>query len=451
MLRKRNCLALTVILIMLLSGCSLPNLTFNPQELYALPELPAKYTELNTLISNILESGAEYAAPASGAHIQPVQMVDLDGDGREEAIAFFRNANEEKPLKIYIFAAEEGHYVQLDLLEGSGTGIYSIAYADLNNDGRQELLVGWKATAELQVLEAYILRPSGAEVLVQTDYVKYAITDLDQDSRQELVIFRADESGDGIADYYNWQRDGSFSSQSPARISATMAELSQQGRVTGGTVVSGAPALFVTGVTDTPWAITDILTMRNGELTNVVLSEVTGVSAVTAPFCALYPTDINGDGITEVPCPVDIPLLFADEYTYRRIDWYQYDNDGKPEAALQTYHCLEDDWYLQLPEVWADRIWISRAPMTDEAVVTFYILSADGQPTEPFLRITAITGASRESRAVRGSRFLLGRQAQTIYTAELLDANNTWRYGVTSDEVRAAFGLIAAEWNTGDY
>jgi hypothetical protein len=52
---------------------------------------------------------------------------------------------------------------------------------------------------------------------------------------------------------------------------------------------------------------------------------------------------------------------------------------------------------------------------------------------------------------VRGSRFLLSRQDETIYTAELLQANENWRYGVTADEVREGFSLIAAEWSAGDY
>ena len=39
----------------------------------------------------LLESGAEYAAPVSGSNIQPVQLEDLDGDGEEEALAFFDN------------------------------------------------------------------------------------------------------------------------------------------------------------------------------------------------------------------------------------------------------------------------------------------------------------------------------------------------------------------------
>ena len=53
--------------------------------------------------------------------------------------------------------------------------------------------------------------------------------------------------------------------------------------------------------------VTDILTVKNGELVNILLSDVTGVSSEIAPFSSLYPEDINGDGITEVPHPEPIP------------------------------------------------------------------------------------------------------------------------------------------------
>lgn len=433
----------------MLSGCTIPKLTLNSEDLYSLPTLPAKYTELNTQLNEILESGAEYAAPTSGANIQSVQLVDLDGDGREEAVAFFRNAAEEKPLKIYIFTATEDSYQKTELIEGSGTGIYSIAYTDLDGDGRMELLVGWKATTELQVLEVYALRPGGAALLVRSDYVKYTAMDLDQDQRQELVVLHADEGGDGVADYYSWQEDGSLASQSSARLSVTMAELNQQGRVTQGKLQEEVPALFVTGVTDASRAVTDILSVRNGELTNVVLSDLTGVSGEIAPFCSLYPSDINNDGLTEVPSPIQVSSMMETGAAYQRVDWYAYNAGGQSSLALHTYHDVEDRWYLRLPEEWLNHIWVGRATMPDEAAVTFYIL--DGEAMEPFLRITAITGSSRENRAVRGGRFLLSRQSEVIYTAELLDANDTWQYGVTADEVREAFSLITSEWSAGDY
>lgn len=228
-----------------------------------------------------------------------------------------------------------------------------------------------------------------------------------------------------------------------------MAELNQQGRVTNGILRDGVPAVFVTGVTELSGAVTDILALRNGELCNIVISEQTGVSKLVYPFCALYPSDINGDGLTEVPCPAHLPALTDDETALQRIDWTAYDEKGEGAVSLRTYHCVEDGWYLQLPETWTDRIYISRSLSQDESGATFYIRKT-GEPPAPFLRITAVTGANREIKAVRGSRFLLSRQPKTLYTAELLEGNDTWEYGLTADEVRAAFSLIQTEWIPGD-
>ncbi len=430
------------------TGCG-AGFTLNPQDLYGLPKLPTKYTELNNRINAILGGGAEYAAPVSGANLQPVQLADLDGDGREEAVAFFRNAGDEKPLKIYIFNAKEDTYDLSAVIEGSGTAIYSVAYSDMDGDGRTELAVGWRVNADLLALTVYALHPEGPEELVRTDYVRYSIVDMDRNDFQELVVLRANQEGEAVADYYGWQ-DGGLAVKSSARISITMAELSQQGRVSPGTLEDGLPALFITGVTEVPRAITDILTLRNGELANVAVSDTTGVSAEIAPFCSLYPADINGDGVTEVPRPEPLPNWYEGDQPYQRIDWRSYDSQGEVTLVQSTYHSMEDGWYLRLRSEWRDQILVSRSLSQDEVSVTFFIAGSRGQPPEPFLRITAITGANQESRAVRGGRFSLSRQQETFYAAELLEANGAWAYGVTEDEVRQAFSLIAAEWSVGE-
>ena len=434
------------------SGCGV-SFTLSPDELYRLPKLPAEYTELDKQLSTLIAEGAEYAPPSSGTNIQSVQLTDLDGDGRQEALAFLRVADDEKPLKIYIFTPEDQTYRQAAVIEGTGTGFYSVAYTDMDGDGYMELLVGWKVNAELQALTVYSLARGVPEELMRSNYVKYAVTNLDRDQMQELVVIRADEDGDGTADYYRWQGTG-LVSQSSARISSTMAQLSQQGRLTQGTLTDNTAALFVTGVTDSTQAVTDILVERNGELTNISLSDITGVSTAVYSFRSLYPMDINHDDVTEIPWQEASTTALEGSGNAPAvnpyIEWRSYDSRGEFTVVQTTCHDTEDGWYLRIPENWENRVLVHRTVGSDEAAVTFLYQEEDGSQQE-FLRITAITGSGRESKAARSGRFILSRQAKTIYTAELLEANNTWEYGVTEDDVREAFSLIDTEWLSSDY
>ena len=438
-------------MVLALAGCTMPKLTLDPEELYALPELPERYTALNKQLSAIQESGAEYAAPVSGSNIQPVQMVDLDGDGREEALAFFRQSDGEKPLKIYVFTDNGDSYAQTAVIEGSGLAVYSIAYSDMNGDGRMEIIVGWRVSMELQALAVYALEPDGARELMRTNYVKYAVADLNSDGTQEMTVFRADQDGVGAADCYVW-KNGTLALGSTIRVSMTMAELSQQGKVTVGTLRSGEPALFVTGVADSARAITDVLLLRNSELSNSVLSLTTGVSRESSRFRSLYPMDINGDGITEIPRTVPLSPGEQETDVSQRVDWISYDAAGTAGRVLSTYHAMEDGWYLQLPEGWAESILVGRSASTDETSVTFYMESdaEDDQGYAALLRITALSGSNRERLAVRTGRFILGRNDGVIYVGELLKGNEEWDHSVTEDEVRNAFSLIAKEWSAGD-
>lgn len=429
---RRYILAIAAALCALLTGCAM---NISADELYALPRLPAEYESLESQINALLEAGAEHAAPSSGSNLQSVQMVDLDGDGVEEAVAFFRKADDAKPMKIYLFKADGETYRRLALIEGTASSIYSISYPDLDGDGQCELLIGYKSGTELQALSVYALRRGEALNLLTTLYLRYAVSDLDGDGRDELTVFYSGEENRCTADCYVWNST-ELSCISTAELSFSASELS---RVTAGKLSDGASALFVTGVTDNSAAVCDILTVRNG----VLCSAVQGAAS---RFLSLYPTDIDGDGVIEVPEPLPFPQLTEESDIYYRILWRAYDSTGSGEVVRRTYHNTADGWSFVLPEAWENKVSLLRSSTPGENSVLFFTLA--GETPRPFLEICALTGEDSEQHAMRGDRFVLARQVDVVYTAELLPCD--WSGQLDEEAVREGFSLVVAEWTTGE-
>ena len=212
---KKLLLAVLAAVPLLLSGCML---SASAEDLYALPQLPREYESLSAQLNAIQASGAEYAPPQTGANLPPVQLADLNGDGVDEALAFFRVSGDERPLKLYIFRrAERNTYEQAAVIEGSGASIHSFLYRDMDGDGVQELIVSWSVSAEVQAMSVYTLSGLQPSQVMTTPYARYEVVDLDGDDDLELVVLRSDdtESGFSLAAYYDWDKDGTLQ-QAPA-------------------------------------------------------------------------------------------------------------------------------------------------------------------------------------------------------------------------------------------
>ena len=441
-MKKRARWVLTAMLALLVSavttGCSF-RLVASPEELYSLPSLPTEYTSLSNRIQQLIASGMEYAAPVSGSNTQNVQLIDLDGDGEQEAVVFLRNSAEEQPLRIHMFTSGANGYEETGVISGSGSNIYSFNARDLNGDGALELLVGWETGMEMRALTVYS-RQNGE--LMRTGYGKYAVADLNQDAAQELVVFRTDEQGNNIADLYVWG-DG-LEKTSSVRLSVTMAELNV-GSIVTGTLQDGSAALFSCGVRGEVLAL-DLLKMTENRLENLVFSQVIGMTTEMFRYRGLMAEDINHDGITEFPAAAPLPDGSGGEHY--RVDWYSYSGAGLRHAELSTYYNSLDGWYLELPQTWIGQFSVTRERVgTDEISVTFSRRDESGAPV---LRICAITGSGREQRAARGNRLILSRQTDVIYTAELLAGNTGWAGTVTEEQLRRSFHLIERKWAAGD-
>ena len=454
---RRYRLLLAAGLLLLLTGC----FSQSVDELYRAPRAPEDYLKLDEKINEVLNAGGEYAAPLTGELTQKVQLQDLDGDGVQEAIAFFRVSGDERPLKIYIYRQVEEDYEVAAIIEGSGSAINSVSYENLDDSPSREIIVDWETAGQTYSLAAYSIDRYEVLELMRTEHSGFQIYDLDGDGQKEIVVLHAASGADTLqaetlyaanqaesrAELYNF-RDGVVELDSWAPLSRNVERLVS---MSAGYLRDMVPALFVTSTYAVNGQITDILAWKDGTLANVTLEPDTGESGSTVRWDTEVSStqvtcmDINHDGIMELPSAYALPdpENTGTAPNFWAIRWQQYDVDGGAHQVYTTYHNNQDGWYFILPASWEGKLTLSRSNLAgggERAVVFSYWEGDEAVAPATFLAIYKLTGDNREARASMPGRFRLQvGPDDAIYAARLVDG---WDCGLDEETVRANFSLI---------
>lgn len=455
----RRTILLLFCLLTALTGCSFKS----GKELYALPRASAEYDSLQDCLQDILKEGMEYSAPLTGSNTQSVQLFDLDNDGRDEAVAFFRDSSpESQSLKIYIFREAEGNtYSPALVIEGNGTAVNSVMACQLEDgsDSPYELLVSWQLSNTVYSLSAYSLKNyTLSEMMSGFTYSRYAVKDFDQDGNDEIVLVQLDSSDQSRnrSEYYV-ASEGTMTLRDTVPLSDRMGEVD---KISDSALTNEVPALYITGyclkkdgeVSSTD-VITDVLALRNGQLTNISIDPNGENSTSTARPNLVPEQDINNDGILEIPIPIQLESHGNDTLhdTFYVLRWHQYTLNGVSRLISTTYHNTVDGWYMILPDRWDGHISLMRydtnTSLTTERSTVFYYRKHSGQKAKPFLTIYKNSGNNRQARSEKDERFLLISDPDTIYSAEFFDCG--WDCGLDRASLAEQFHLIQTDWSTG--
>lgn len=429
-------MAFALLFSLLFSGC----VTKSPEDLYTLPQFSEQNLQLQTLINQVLNAGAEYSAPVAGANRQAVQLEDLNGDGVKEAIAFFRSMGEDDHLKVYIFDVDaQGQYQEVAQITGEGSNIESITYTDLDGDGIKEVIVGWQILTGINLLSVYRLESESVSQLFSTDYAKYTVCHLSSGKGADICVFRSlGTEAESEAELYAVSANGEVTS-SKASLSTTIASIDS---VRAGFLADGKSALFVESTLQSRALVTDILTFRQHGVENITLDQTTGISDSTDRTYAVNCRDIDGDGIVEVPEPVSL----GEDSTFWLLEWYSFDSAGNRTLVTTTYHNYQEEWYLEIPEEWYGRLSIRREDgISGERAIVFSYVTEDGT-LEEFLAVYTLSGDNKEERAEYDGRFLLAAEGDVIYSAKILVGANWNALEINEGLVRQKFHIIYSEW-----
>lgn len=477
--RKRAVLGLVLAMLLTLSGC----LFRSPDDLYRQPEKSPGYERLNAAIRTVrtgleAEFGtrAEDVTIMAGDNTANIQLQDLDGDGlRESAVTFFRVPGIEKPIKIYIFNQIGEEYVVTGVVEGEGSAIYAIDYAQINGEGRRELAVNWQISTGAYQLGVYTLDDidlpgqdadeeealAAVRAMTRSDLMGTErlltrcsvasdgssgcrLLDMDKDTRIEVLVTRMDAGAPSSqVEVYGWE-DGAIVSLGAAELSAGISAINRiRTNYLAGSY--NQPALYVTSTLGEGGRVIDVVAYMDGGLTNVSMGDEGVSRELIQGYTEVNPTDINRDMVAELPSPYQLPSYGESASSnFWLIDWAQYDQRGKRNHVLTTYHNVSDGWYLIIPESWRDQITISRNDQVTgrREVVFSHWLGAEREPA-PFLSIYRMS-SSRSSDLEEDGWMVLREEENMTYAARFHE--DGWNSGLDEMDLLERFDTIRRSW-----
>ncbi|GHV34635.1 hypothetical protein FACS18949_11030 [Clostridia bacterium] len=435
----RKLTAISLILLLLLSACSYDG----GGTLLRLPKPPRKFDALQRHVEELLSKGGEYAPPISGSNRQVWQTFDLNADGEKEALVFLRFSDE---LRIYVFETVGEEYAEAGVITESAEKVHSVTYRDITGDGSLEILVGWEVGGgTLKNLSVYKMRDGAFDELLNAEFSELNVLDMRETGHDDILTLSYDPVnafGSAKLIYFDGV-PGEFKS-----LSANMSQGAKGiGRILSGKLSDGHPALYVACPMDQSAMVTDIFTWRGGSFFNVSMNPENGVSDQNIRYKAIYATDINNDGILDLPSVTALEGYqnSAENIEFWLTEWHDYDSYGNVTPVASTYYNQTDGWYVTLPDEWSFTV-TTRETTVNTSMTELAFLRKSGGPV-PMCRVYVLTGDDRAKQAVSDGRFLLAEKSGTVFAAKITDGEKPMP--ITRESVMAMFTLIKDAWQTG--
>ena len=289
-------------LLVLLGGCE-----FKSGDKLLQPPQPSKtYEALQKQINAIAEAGNIAVAPQSGENRTTVKLIDLDQDGDDEAVAFFCEAKNPDQLHAYVFEKEGDGYVTRGSVTGTGVQIASVSFPTLQPTGEKGIVLSWKLGSDSVNTGMTVCSFANGRLntLLETTYSSFITCDLDDNGADDLVLLTTDPAGRRTAQMYSYA-----SGKLELKGETTLApEVQTVVSLKTGWLRGYQRAVFAAGKLELGTGLmSDILIYDESGFRNIALEGEDASDQGTYRPVSVPSTDVNGDGLTEVPRAVAMP------------------------------------------------------------------------------------------------------------------------------------------------
>lgn len=418
------------LICLLLSGCQA--VTFSVDSLLSAPNIADEQSAIYNALIESAGRGITLVYPKNGDFRSAFILKDLDGDGSEEAIAFYSvNAVADSSAKAAVLdRGSDGDWYAMYELAGEGSSVDKVMFCG------EDMIVGYSSREyEDSVVCLYRYTNGVLELGYANFYTVLEMRDIDGCGEDEIIV--VSRSGYGVS--LDVLKSGGSEYQSyvmgidagePSVASCSFGQL------------DGKTAMYLDLPLEGGGIFTEVVVLGNRGL-SCPISE-NGLRVQTQRPAGYLSCDYDGDGVVEIP----VVSAFRG---YESAEWNDAEHlatmlsfdpsDGELKAKSSAYYNAADGYIFTIPNRWLNMVTVMKNAATGE--VTFYRFDpekgdiADMTPLVSFVR--SQTGDSVYPS--QGYTEISGSETAAYYYRTEVEAGEP--LVLTADEIINNFHMIA--------
>ena len=365
MFKKIGALCAFIPLMISLCACSLTETSI--EELMQPPQLSESRKQIQDAVTELVGTAYTLISPKNGADRSGITLFDLDADEQNEAICLY-TAGTPALVHVVVLKSVDGKWKKIGQYDSDATTVDKLEFSDIDGDKTAEIVVGWGyLTGSDHVMEILKIQPD-MQSLHKELYNQFVIAG---DSANRIVLLNTAGASAVLLGY----KDSKVTSLSSVPLdSRAQSILSLQVAKT----TKGASAVYVDTQLNNQMYATEVLVISEGEYLENKL--FTGEHMLGDRPTAVKCTDINGDGIPEIPQAVAMNSQKNSlYYTY----WYSFDGSSLSKPTV-TFTSAAEQFYFEYPKNWQGKISVTKDDLSER---TYHFVLNRNQKTLYSLRL----------------------------------------------------------------
>ncbi len=396
--------------VLTFSGCSFGS--FSVDTLLEAPKLSKEQEGIYDALMKNVGNNIVLKYPRSGSNRSAYMVTNIDDEPTDEAIVFYEFNNNlpglsnndtiDSGVRLCVLDKDEkDEWKVVSDIAGAGTDVDRIIVSRLDGSGNISVIVGYSTLSiNEKVMEVYNYSQGMLTLAAQDSYSVMETLDIDNDGYNEIITVQS--GGD------NALATASLLSMSEGQIVKTniinMSERFQSvASYVKGKLTDYNKALFIDCRYDESRLQTEFLYYKYDSLQNPVAKMGSDLADFTVRPDGYYSTDMDNDGIVEVPTVVPMPgyELAAPEEQMYLTTWNAYRDYYEFYPKYVGYYSISDGYMLDFPEEWQSAVTVKRDAVTGESV--FYVFDTSlEESTQEFMRISISSRDDADEYEKRG-------------------------------------------------